>query len=318
MRLTCPNCGAQYEVDASLIPAKGRDVQCSSCGHTWFQLPEPAEPDEESLARADREHDPDVALAGDASATPPAPTAEEPPARPEREAPAPAPEAPDAAEEEARIRELVGSVNVEIEKTETVEIELAAPPETPRGPEAAEEQPTTRAEAAGTVPPSVAELLREEAERERRERERERASRQSDAAEGLVAEDIAERERRAEEARQRVEAAKEAEARAASRFPDLEELNATLGGEGAPEAVAAGAVAVRGGRNRYRAGFLLAIILFGGLFVIYLNAPNLAEAWPSLRGPLGAYVDAVNGIRQGLAGVAERLVATLTRLAGEG
>lgn len=37
MRLTCPNCRAQYEVDAAAIPARGRDVQCSSCGHGWFQ-----------------------------------------------------------------------------------------------------------------------------------------------------------------------------------------------------------------------------------------------------------------------------------------
>ncbi|MFK7752309.1 MAG: zinc-ribbon domain-containing protein [Sedimentitalea sp.] len=37
MRLTCPNCGAQYEVPAEVIPAEGRDVQCSNCGDTWFQ-----------------------------------------------------------------------------------------------------------------------------------------------------------------------------------------------------------------------------------------------------------------------------------------
>ena len=39
MRLICPNCGAQYEVDDSLVPDEGRDVQCSNCGHGWFQLP---------------------------------------------------------------------------------------------------------------------------------------------------------------------------------------------------------------------------------------------------------------------------------------
>ncbi len=39
MRLTCPNCSAEYEVDASVIPAAGRDVQCSNCSHTWFQAP---------------------------------------------------------------------------------------------------------------------------------------------------------------------------------------------------------------------------------------------------------------------------------------
>jgi predicted Zn finger-like uncharacterized protein len=38
MRLICPNCDAEYEVDASAIPETGRDVQCSNCGHAWFQL----------------------------------------------------------------------------------------------------------------------------------------------------------------------------------------------------------------------------------------------------------------------------------------
>lgn len=39
MRLTCPNCKAQYEVEDSVIPGGGRDVQCSACGTTWFQYP---------------------------------------------------------------------------------------------------------------------------------------------------------------------------------------------------------------------------------------------------------------------------------------
>lgn len=38
MRLVCPNCDAEYEVDASVIPDNGRDVQCSNCGHAWFQM----------------------------------------------------------------------------------------------------------------------------------------------------------------------------------------------------------------------------------------------------------------------------------------
>lgn len=37
MRLTCPNCGAQYEVPSEVIPTEGRDVQCSNCGDTWYQ-----------------------------------------------------------------------------------------------------------------------------------------------------------------------------------------------------------------------------------------------------------------------------------------
>ncbi|MBL4928272.1 zinc-ribbon domain-containing protein [Tabrizicola sp. KVB23] len=49
MRLICPNCDAEYEVDASVIPEAGRDVQCSNCGHAWFQLP----PDVTAAAEAE-------------------------------------------------------------------------------------------------------------------------------------------------------------------------------------------------------------------------------------------------------------------------
>ncbi|MBL3607639.1 zinc-ribbon domain-containing protein [Rhodovulum sulfidophilum] len=44
MRLTCPKCGAQYEVDEAVIPDEGRDVQCSNCNHIWFQEPSGAAP----------------------------------------------------------------------------------------------------------------------------------------------------------------------------------------------------------------------------------------------------------------------------------
>ncbi|MEO1549272.1 MAG: zinc-ribbon domain-containing protein [Pseudomonadota bacterium] len=37
MRLVCPKCGASYAVAAELIPEDGRDVQCASCNHVWFQ-----------------------------------------------------------------------------------------------------------------------------------------------------------------------------------------------------------------------------------------------------------------------------------------
>jgi predicted Zn finger-like uncharacterized protein len=44
MRLICPNCSAQYEVPADVIPAEGRDVQCSNCQETWFQTHPDTEP----------------------------------------------------------------------------------------------------------------------------------------------------------------------------------------------------------------------------------------------------------------------------------
>lgn len=37
MRLTCSRCGAEYEIDDALIPESGREVECSSCDHVWFQ-----------------------------------------------------------------------------------------------------------------------------------------------------------------------------------------------------------------------------------------------------------------------------------------
>ncbi len=37
MRLICPNCNAQYEIEDHAIPDGGRDVQCSGCGHVWFR-----------------------------------------------------------------------------------------------------------------------------------------------------------------------------------------------------------------------------------------------------------------------------------------
>lgn len=39
MRLICPRCGAQYEIDAAAIPAAGRDVECSACDHVWRAWP---------------------------------------------------------------------------------------------------------------------------------------------------------------------------------------------------------------------------------------------------------------------------------------
>ncbi|MFD1882956.1 zinc-ribbon domain-containing protein [Paracoccus pacificus] len=37
MRLTCPRCGANYQIADDLIPAEGREVECSACGNVWQQ-----------------------------------------------------------------------------------------------------------------------------------------------------------------------------------------------------------------------------------------------------------------------------------------
>ena len=48
MRLICPSCDAQYEVPDDVIPAEGRDVQCSSCSERWFQEAASAQKDSQS------------------------------------------------------------------------------------------------------------------------------------------------------------------------------------------------------------------------------------------------------------------------------
>ena len=96
MRLICPNCDAQYEVDASMLPVKGRDVQCSACGKVWFfvpptateelppavSLPKAAPPERPSDRRASNpdqtdgnQSDWDIAGADASSSRPPVPEA---------------------------------------------------------------------------------------------------------------------------------------------------------------------------------------------------------------------------------------------------
>ena len=36
MIITCPSCKKKFEIDASLIPVEGRDLQCGSCQNIWF------------------------------------------------------------------------------------------------------------------------------------------------------------------------------------------------------------------------------------------------------------------------------------------
>ena len=36
MIITCPSCNKKFEIDATLIPKKGRHLQCGSCTYTWF------------------------------------------------------------------------------------------------------------------------------------------------------------------------------------------------------------------------------------------------------------------------------------------
>ena len=36
MIITCPNCNKKFQIDTTLLPEEGRDLQCGSCKHLWF------------------------------------------------------------------------------------------------------------------------------------------------------------------------------------------------------------------------------------------------------------------------------------------
>ena len=36
MIITCNNCNKKFDIDSTLIPVKGRLLQCAGCDHKWF------------------------------------------------------------------------------------------------------------------------------------------------------------------------------------------------------------------------------------------------------------------------------------------
>lgn len=87
MRLTCPNCEAQYEVPDEVIPETGRDVQCSNCGDTWFQHHPDHMPEEAEIIDEAESWD----VAPEPASEPEVNTQPEPASEPEQDAEAPAP-----------------------------------------------------------------------------------------------------------------------------------------------------------------------------------------------------------------------------------
>jgi predicted Zn finger-like uncharacterized protein len=53
MRLICPNCSAEYEIPDDAIPEGGRDLQCSSCGITWFSKSDETDPPRQATSQAE-------------------------------------------------------------------------------------------------------------------------------------------------------------------------------------------------------------------------------------------------------------------------
>jgi predicted Zn finger-like uncharacterized protein len=270
MRLTCPNCGAQYEVPDAVIPVSGRDVQCSNCGTTWFQ--------------------------NHSDHTPPRPP--EPEDMPE---PAPGPE--------------------------------PAPAPEPERTSAAQRR----------LDPSVAEILRQEAERERAARAAEADTRIGTQPDLDLGEPEPDQARRTQEARARIQHLRgdqpadnatapadrgtrdddpdeifddEKDERLApgsrhNLFPDIDEINSSLNSSEDAAGPLAPTISEYAPPARddggFRTGFRLAVVICVAALVIYLMAPQISALWPASKAPLTQYVQALDNLRAALSATVSAL-----------
>ncbi len=309
MRLVCPSCDAQYEVDAALIPASGRDVQCSNCGKSWFQEPR------ETIrlapeARVDPDH-PESGLTDEAAAffakggSGPDQSYDDDPA-------APAPELPDEeAGIPARAAEPVPTAEPEPEPQQEPEPAVAAAEAPAPKPERSAARPEIDAAVLG--------ILKAEAEREIAARRAEVAAGTERQPDPEMSREAVARLRGADE--EEGESEDDAEAAAARRkalLPDIEEINSTLTATSdraipAEDEIAA-AEETHKRRSGFRMGFSLVLLAVVLMILAYLFAPQIGAALPGLKPALADYVDWANGIRQSVDGYLERSVKWLTDL----
>lgn len=285
MRLICPNCDAQYDVPDSVIPTDGRDVQCSSCGTTWFQHHPDNAPEEGSEASTDTsqnsskfDHSP---IETDKDQTDKEEQSASVPADEQADDAAPAAEAEDSSDE--------------------------APQETPVS------QPQPR-----KLDSSVQAILKAEADRETDAREHENLETQPELGldEAVIQETPRERESRERVARMREEnivegavaagAAAIATTDAGSRrdlLPDIEEINSTLRSsndrkdtpvQAAEEESEHQAKKRTGG---FRRGFVAVVAIAAIAVLVYTYAPQIAQNIPQADAALNSYVAQVDAAR---------------------
>ena len=312
MRLTCPNCGAQYEVPDEVIPESGRDVQCSNCGDTWFQHHPDHAPAEEADT-ADAEHpgwdSPEEEPERD--------FAPEPEEEPEPEdAPAPEPVAEsEPGEEEPEPEPEHGDTTQSEDEPEPEVDDVAAPEEDADSDEdipdfIPQEDPAPQRRA---LDPAVTDVLREEAAREQEARSSEGNSLETQPDLGLDGQPD-EDDRRSQEARSRmarlrglpedgVDDEPDTDPALVSRrnlLPDIDEINSSLDSESARAEKdhaaddGSGGDAVGARKSGFGRGFMRVVLLVLILVAIYLMAPVIAEKVPALSGALSAYAGAVN------------------------
>lgn len=265
MRLTCPNCDAQYEVPDEVIPFDGRDVQCSNCGDTWFQG-HPDNPDTPPDAQ-DEAPIPESKVV--APATPPEP-APEPEHAPE---PEPEPKPEDDPE--------------------------PSQPETTEVPDAQEPQVT---EARPDIDAGISSILRQEAEREVNLRTAESGSLESQADLGLddVGDAAGQREQATRSRMARLRGEKPATVVETRRelLPDIEEINSAWdtpnGGHSQSNEIGPVQAHAQKQRSGFVRGFAMIVMIGVVMMVIYAQAPMIADMLPAAEPALNAYVGMID------------------------
>jgi predicted Zn finger-like uncharacterized protein len=295
MRLICPNCDAQYEVDDAAIPPAGRDVQCSSCGHAWFQM----HPD----IWADLQ--PEAAAPADLTG----------------------PEEPATIWSDPDVDRPDGPADIDALNIDALNID--GPPPLPS--DLQEEAGPRRR----SLDDTVLAVLREEAEREAAVRRTETPPPMEVHMDpGLALPPppplppsvLAARERFADLSVSPDDLASEDDmaVRAASRrdlLPDIEQINSTLRAGSVPRGDAAEAdteTYYEEDRRGFRSGFVLILVIAALLWSAYALAPRFISAVPASEAAVLAYVGAVDRARLGVDAALQSASRSLRNLVGLG
>src|SRR5210317_882871 len=346
MRLTCPNCTAQYQVPADAIPENGRDVQCSACEHTWFQS---GAPDDMTLATAIPVSTPSVPHA------------------------TPSPDhavSPEKSDTSATSETMAGNSDFEQHLTESLDhsesAAQGADDPTPMAPQSSQSQQPADAQDGDDhdgaikpklpkreLDPQVANVLREEAEREKRARlaaqtqsqtqaqaqdEVSLPSAQDDTADYIpdidsqttIEHDDTELDDIAvstEPKHKKIyppnlddlndlynQTADTADQAISDTLPDPDDLKSSLHDSGDDVTILGVADPAEGAKEKSnrRSGFILAFIVLAAGFWLYSNAAAVAQAIPQTKTALQIFVLSVDAVRNGLNNFATSIITTVS------
>ena len=279
MRLTCPNCEAQYEVPDEVIPTSGRDVQCSNCGDTWFQHHPDHEPEEQD--------EQDEAQAWDAApeeAEPDAPAEPESVEEPEAED---IPEPEEAPEPPAR-RELDPQVSEVLRE------------------EADRERAAREQDAGGleTQPDLGLEARDDDADKRSREAQARMARLRGEPEEP--------------EAPEEVDLDPGTRRNLLPDIDEINSSLSSDSGDAAGSMDPGEVETPDTGKGGFRRGFYTVLLLAVIGLLLYMFAPQLARAVPALEGVMMTYVAIVDALRGWLDGTVRGLMGTLDGMSSEG